>query len=355
MNLRKKIALELATKHQSLVVKQHELRHLFWECTLRCNLHCRHCGSDCKQVANVPDMPLQDFLRVLDNIAVQCNPHEVFVIISGGEPLVRPDIVECGRAIYDKGFPWGMVSNALFLTPEKLKGLMMAGMHSITISIDGLRENHNWMRGHNHSFAKVEQALDLMRNEPTLVYDAVTCVNERNYDELDAIKAFLLAKGVRSWRLFSIFPVGRAAHDPAMTLSKEHFKGMMKFIVKTRKEGEIRASYGCEGFLGEYEAEVRDNFFFCRAGVSVGSVLCDGSISACASIRSNFIQGNIYEDDFMDIWNNRFEKYRDRAWMKKDECAHCKQFKYCKGNGMHLRDDHGNLLFCHYKRLQSKE
>lgn len=44
------------------------MRQLFWECTLRCNLHCRHCGSDCKVKAGQQDMPLADFLRVLDNI-----------------------------------------------------------------------------------------------------------------------------------------------------------------------------------------------------------------------------------------------------------------------------------------------
>lgn len=355
MNLRKKIALKLVAQQQRLATKQHELRQLFWECTLRCNLHCRHCGSDCKQVANVPDMPLQDFLKVLDNITQERNPHDVFVVISGGEPLVRPDIVECGKAIYGKGFPWGMVSNALFLTPEKLRGLMMAGMHAISISIDGLEGNHNWMRGNNRSFAMVEQALDLMRDEPALVYDVVTCVNEHNYDELEAVKQFLIAKGVKSWRLFSVFPVGRAAHDPAMHLSHEHFKGMMDFIARTRKEGKIHVHYGCEGFLGDYETEVRDNFFFCRAGISVGSVLCDGSISACTSIRANYMQGNIYQDDFMGVWNSRYGEYRNRNWMKRGECAQCKQFKYCKGNGMHLRDDQGNLLFCHYKQLYASE
>ena len=44
----------------------HELNYLFWECTTRCNLHCRHCGSDCSVQSREPDMPLQDFLRALE-------------------------------------------------------------------------------------------------------------------------------------------------------------------------------------------------------------------------------------------------------------------------------------------------
>ena len=64
-------------------------------------------------------------------------------------------------------------------------------------------------------------------------------------------------------------------------------------------------------------------------------------------------QGNIYKDDFMEVWNNKYQPYRDREWMRKGECADCEFFRYCKGNGMHLRDGKGDLLFCHYKRLQT--
>ena len=128
--------------------------------------------------------------------------------------------------------------------------------------------------------------------------------------------------------------------------------GIFDFINDTRKEGRIKADYGCEGFLGNYETEVRDSFFFCRAGVTIGSVLVDGSISACPNLRAHFIQGNIYNDDFMDVWNNHYQVFRDRSWAKQGECAACTYFKYCKGNGMHLRDENGTLLFCHFKRLK---
>ena len=53
------------------------------------------------------------------------------------------------------------------------------------------------------------------------------------------------------------------------------------------------------------------------------SVLADGAISACASIRSDYHQGNIYRDSLMDVWNTRFRPYRDREWMRTGECADC--------------------------------
>ena len=123
--------------------------------------------------------------------------------------------------------------------------------------------------------------------------------------------------------------------------------------IKTNRANEtrIRLSYGCEGFLGNYEGDVRDHFFACNAGVSVGSVLADGAISACSSIRANYHQGNIYQDDFWEVWQTKFEKYRNRDWMRTDKCATCSVFRYCQGNGMHLRDDNGRLMLCHMDKL----
>ena len=352
MTIRKRLGLELWRQHEANVRKEHPLRQLFWECTLRCDLHCRHCGSDCKMQPASADMPREDFLRVLDSIARRTDPHRVFVIVSGGEPLMRADLEECGRAIYLKGFPWGMVTNALHLTPERFQGLLRAGLHTMSISLDGLEADHNWMRGNDQSFRMVSQAIDMLVGTPEIVFDIVTCVHRRNYQKLDEIRDFLISKGVRQWRIFTIFPVGRAAQDPEMKLTDEEFRGVFQFIRRTRQEGRIHVDYGCEGFLGNLEGEVRDRLFSCQAGVVTGSVMADGSIGACTSIRADYHQGNIYEDDFMDVWENRFQPYRNREWMRSDECARCKHFRYCQGNGMHLRDGQGKLLFCHLRRLQ---
>lgn len=77
----------------------------------------------------------------------------------------------------------------------------------------------------------------------------------------------------------------------------------------------------------------------------------DGATSGCTSIRGNDHLGNLYRDDFWDVWRNRFGLFRDREWMRRDECGDCSMFRYCMGGGMHLRDDVGALLMCHYKRI----
>ena len=116
ISLRKRLGL--FRQKEQLIRQKHELHTLFWECTLRCNLACRHCGSDCKAISGQPDMPKEDFLKALDNITPQVDPHRVFIIFTGGEPLMRKDLEECGRACYRREYPWGLVTNGLLLSRQ---------------------------------------------------------------------------------------------------------------------------------------------------------------------------------------------------------------------------------------------
>ncbi len=354
MNLKKKIILSLFQQHKRNQHKIHELTYLFWECTLRCNLDCLHCGSDCSSEASVNDMPMNDFLKVLDNIKPHVVPAKTMIVITGGEPLIRKDLEECGTQIYQRGFPWGMVTNGFGLTSQRLESLLNAGLRSVTVSMDGLNPvTHDWLRGRDGSWEKAIEAITRIAAVPGLTYDVVTCVNQRNINELEAIRDLLISKNVKNWRLFSIFPKGRAKENPELSLSDKQFVRLLDFIRQTRKEGLIKASFGCEGYLGDYELEVRDTPFFCQAGIHIGSVLVDGSISACPGMRADYIQGNIYTDDFMTVWNERYQNMRDRSWTRTGKCAKCKSYKYCEGNGLHLRDEKtGELLCCHLEKLE---
>jgi len=352
LGLRKRLALNIFSDLYRSTVAEHRLDTLFWECTLRCNLCCRHCGSDCRVDPGVEDMPLEDFLRVLDEeIAPHVDPASVLVIFSGGEALLREDLEEAGQEVSRRGYPWGMVTNGFLLTEQRLHRLIDAGLRSVSVSLDGFEREHNHLRGHPLSYVRALDALRSIVRAPELTYDVITCVTGVLVPFLPDFRDMLIAEGVRSWRLFSIFPMGRAKNDPALQLSDARFREMLEFIRQTRKEGRIDASYACEGFLGGYEAEVREQFYQCAAGISVASIRVDGSISGCTSIRANFHQGNIYRDKFWDVWQNRFEPFRNREWARRGACARCSMFRYCLGGGMHLHDDSGELLYCHYKRL----
>lgn len=299
-------------------------------------------------------MPMADFLRVVDTITPHIDPHHLLVIFSGGEALLRRDMEQCGRELYNRGYPWGVVTNGMLLDEKRFASMLDAGLRSITVSVDGFGQYHNWVRGNEHSFERAMAAARMIEGEPSVNSDVVTCVSGRNIDTMPAFKEYLIEQGIRNWRLFTIFPVGRAAEDPSLAVTDEQFVWLLDFIEKTRKEGLINVSYACEGFLGGYEARVRDSFYSCSAGVSVASIRVDGAISGCTSIRAKFDQGNIYRDDFMEVWNRGFTKFRDREWARKDACATCKVFEWCGGGGMHLRGDNEELLLCHYNRLPKR-
>lgn len=352
MNIRLRIALWLERLRRNNLKQLHPLRQLFWESTLRCNVHCLHCGSDCVASVTTPDMPAADFLKVLDTeVTPHVNPHEVLIIISGGEPLMRKDLADVGRALYQRGYPWGMVTNGLALTEQKFRELRQAGLRSITVSCDGLEADHVWLRQHPLAYEGATRAIRLCAAEKNLAWDVVTCVNQRTIDHLPAIREMLWALGVHDWRVFGIDPMGRAAENPELILTDEQFRRLMDFIVAEREAGR-HVSYSCEGYLGEYEGRVRDHLYHCSAGISVASILIDGSISACTSIRGKYYQGNIYRDSFWEVWEHGFKPYRDRSWMRQLEpCKDCKAFSFCEGNGMHLRREDGSLMLCHLHLL----
>ena len=255
LGLRKRIGLRLFSDLYAEKIAEHKLRTLFWECTLRCNLACRHCGSDCRVDPGVPDMPLADFLKVLDEEVTPHNrPEDVLLIFSGGEVLVRSDLEEAGREVTRRGYAWGMVTNGLALDADCLRSLMDAGLRSISISFDGFEDAHNYIRRNPRSFGKALDAIRLIVREPRLTYDVITCVTSPMVARLGEFKELLIAEGVKYWRIFSIFPVGRAKDDPTLTVTDAQFREVLEFIKRTRKEGRIDLSYACEGFLGGYEA-----------------------------------------------------------------------------------------------------
>ena len=334
----------------------HELNYLFWECTTRCNLHCRHCGSDCFAASRDVDMPLEDFLRAFDTIPAQERANPFTIVLTGGEPLLRPDICEIGRALHGRGASWGIVSNGWFYDGAMQRKLLDAGMGALTISLDGLAGSHDWMRGRPGSFARAERAIAIAAAEgPRLHFDVVSCINKRNFKELDAIYERLEALGVQQWRIFTIIPIGRAAQDSEMHLSNEEFTALMDFIERKRTSsaGEMKVTFNCEGYLGRYENRVRDVPFFCHAGINIASVLIDGRICACPNIdRDVFSQGNIYEDNLYQVWQERFQPFRDRRWTRKGRCAGCKVWRDCLGNGMYnWHGDCAEVLNCHYGKI----
>jgi len=195
----------------------------------------------------------------------------------------------------------------------------------------------------------------LIISYPRLNYDVVTCVHQKNIAELPELQEFLISKNIKNWRIFTIAPIGRAAENQEMLLSNEQTRQLMSFIAESRQnDPRINLYFSCESYVGAYEKKVRDSYFFCHAGINIGSVLIDGSISACPNIDRSFVQGNIYNDNLLEIWENRFDIMRNRNWCKTGICKNCKDFKHCNGGAMHLwNEEQNNIMVCIAEKLKS--
>lgn len=351
ISFKKRLALNIFSEYKKTEAKIHDLQYLFWECTLSCNLNCIHCGSDCNANSAIQEMKIEDFLKVTNEIKNQYDSSKIMIVLTGGEPLIRSDLEQLGKELQKQNYGWGMVTNGVLLTQNKLSNLIDAGLSSVTVSLDGMEENHNWLRN-SDCFRFVIKTIKLLVNQKNISFDIVSCINQKNINELSEIKTFLISLGVKKWRLFTISPIGRAKENSELQLTNQQFRQLLEFIKISRNDNEIAVNYECEGFLGKYEMDVRDNLFYCRAGINIASILADGSVSACPNIDNRFSQGNIFQNSFLDLWNNKFAEMRNRNWMKNGICKDCKVFNWCLGNGFHLRNfDTKYVSVCQYKKV----
>lgn len=344
--------------YKNLEISIHPLRYLFLEITSRCNLACLHCGSDCGRDSSTDELSTDQWIEFIDTLPRSFDLKKLILVVTGGEPLCHPELPRILSHIRNGGMRFGMVSNGYALDDKRMHMLLDHGLNSLTISLDGTMSSHNWLRGNKKSFDRAVRAIRLATKSSLRSFDVVTCANPRNIGELDEIEHLLRDCGVKRWRLFSIFPKGRAAANDELILTPAQIQQLLNWIAARRHAlagKEFNIDFCCEGYLPtDVDFKVRDMPYFCRAGINIGSVLCDGAISACPNISRQLVQGNILEDDFKMVWEQRFSNYRDRSWMQKGPCARCQEWKKCQGNSMHLYDEEtGHTVLCHTSAVRN--
>lgn len=362
-NLFKAGKLKLWQKYCETQREKHSLTYLFWECSLKCNLGCQHCGSSCgPERIDKDELTTEEIKKGFYSIAKDFSPKQIIIAVTGGEPLLRKDIFEVMEYASKLGFSWGMVTNGTLITPEIISRMKSAKMSTISVSLDGLEKNHNWLRNSKDAFEKTVNGIKLLVGAKSFgVVEIITCVNQNNIGELDEIYELCIKLGVDRWRMFSISPIGRAKNNPKLFLNGQQAHHLIKYIRNKRQEkkNKLKVSFCDEGFLGlEYEGETRDQLFYCWAGISVGSILYNGDVGACPILpREHTRQGNIRKDRFSEIWNNKFELFRDRNWKKSGDCKNCSWWEFCEGNSLHLWNfDDNKLMLCNYNLInQNKE
>ncbi len=316
--------------------------YVLWDCTRKCNLHCVHCGAAKEKYAK--ELATNEVKRVVDELAAM---GVRFFAATGGEPLLRSDLLDVLAYAAQKGLATGFATNGFFLGEAKAREIKEAGVSSIQVSLDGPPEVHNKIRGNPDSFKNAVRALKLLIAEEIPIVTAATTVTKANYGHLGELRETLCAAGVRNWRICLLMPIGRAAVADDLQLDSRQLFGLLEFVEKS-KRGRMKITLGENTpFLGRFEKRIRSEPNVCPVGFTACCLGVDGNVRGCPEMpdRTENREGNALEQSFADIWNNGFKKYRQRAAVKYGECSRCDSKNYCYGGCWVMREANAQCIY----------
>jgi radical SAM protein with 4Fe4S-binding SPASM domain len=340
--------LERFIKEKEQLRDTHPLRYLFWEATLRCNLQCLHCGSDCvcDNSTQADELEIDRIKQELQTIAHMYSPTSITFAIIGGEPLVRKeDVLDVGEYASHLGFHWGITTNGMFLDEGIICQLKEAGLQTISVSLDGLEPEHDTLRNCSGSYKKVIAGITcLVTDRFWRKFDVICCVSKINLSTLEEFIHTLRHLRVPAVRFAPVFSHGRASRHPELMLDDEDYRYLLHVIATARgREHDIDISLSEEGYWGpEWEGKMKQHFHYCASGILIGSILYNGDIIGCPSMSRDFIQGNLKDTSFIETWQQKFFVYRQgRKDLFANQCHNCEHWVLCEGGGLHLLQQQG--------------
>jgi radical SAM protein with 4Fe4S-binding SPASM domain len=309
-----------------------------------------HCGSPSEEVDLGQELSTQEVIGAFEQIATDFDMSQFrHINITGGEPFVRKDLLKVLRSIYRYSFYRNIdiQTNGVILAdhPELLSELKKWGVTGIGVSIDGLEQTHDAFRRIQGGFAKAFKAARLCVEHGYTVTVSVVA-HKKNIDEIRELYELIKDEiKPRIFRIMTIDPIGRAEFDSEYLLEPEQVRQVIGFL-KTEyqkncsdyaDQNTTMVELGCGGWLGkELEGTVRPFIFHCIAGINNLGILYDGKLASCSNISREFIEGDLRIENIKDVWENRYQRYRNFEWKKTGLCVDCAEWDYCHGGPMHL-------------------
>ena len=190
---------------------------VFWETTQACDLACVHCRADARPTRDPDELGFDEGVRLLDEVRAMGCP---LVVLTGGDPAKRPDLVDLVRHGVDIGLRVALTPSATpLVTRALLARLAAAGLTRLAVSLDGASAaSHDGFRGVAGSFART---LEILRDarDVGLTTQVNTTVTDLNVDELEAVADRLRGLSITLWGVFFLVPTGRGERlrvlDPA--------------------------------------------------------------------------------------------------------------------------------------------
>ncbi len=296
---------------------------VIWDVTTQCNLKCRHCYNESGQRKGLSPLQLHTIAEKLSRSGI------FFITLSGGEPLMEPEIWNIIKQFKSKKKKLQLISNGTLITQRVAKKLKNYNIDSIQVSIDGLEKTHDYQRQMEGCFKKSINAIQNLVDEgiPVVVN---TLVSQRNIEEIPGLINFLVQLGVTEFRTSRLILMGRGTDLEQEVLSPEQAKKLTLYILEQRKNRkDITISPDeCMCFLGEKIHEYNLSWQGCPAGRTEGAVDAQGNVYPCIFMtHDEFNMGNLIEESFDDIWcSEKFNVIRNRQ----SNCK-CDIVDFCKG------------------------
>jgi AdoMet-dependent heme synthase len=329
---------------------------VIWETTQACDLACLHCRACAVPQRDPRELSTDEAKCLVDDI---CRFGRPLLVLTGGDPLKRPDAVEIVRYGVDAGLRVALTpSGTPLMTPRVLQELHDAGMTRLAVSLDGATAaQHDGFRGVPGSFDWTIRMLETAR-ALGLSTQINTTISRHNVHDLENLIALMSGLGIALWSVFFIVPVGRARPDDLATA--DEFEAVFNRLYDLSKTApfDIKSTAAPHYRRVIMQRQVAERRAGTRAGgpspltAGVGFSLGDGVGRAAKGVNdgdgflfvshrgdiypSGFLPmraGNVRTDDLVDVYRTHelFRSLRDRDRLK-GKCGVCEYRTVCGGS-----------------------
>ena len=310
-------------------------QYVIWDCTRRCNLACEHCGASKEHyAAELNTAQMRTILAQLAAMGVKS------LAVTGGEPLLRRDLLDVLDYARQLGLKSGIATNGFLVDAAMARRLCAVGVHSVQVSLDGLATTHNAIRHHPQSFERAVAALRLLREAGIPLVSVATTVTPHNLADLERLHALLAEEALPLWRLAVAMPIGRA-EGGNLLLDGAQLRQLFEFVRRKARRGPRLLIGENLPFLGEWEQRLRREPLLCPIGFGVCCIGVDGYIRGCPEQPDTpeNREGSALERPLAEIWQQGFGRYRRREIREQDAaCATCTAWSSCYGGCWVMRE-----------------
>ena len=335
-----------------------------WEITLACNLHCKLCGSRAGK-ARRDELSTREALDLVDQLAA-IGVRDIGLI--GGEVHLRRDWIDIVAAIVKAGMNCSIQTGGRAFSAAVAAKAAAAGLSGAGVSIDGLRENHDFIRGVKGSFDQAVGALGHLR-DCGLQTSVSTQLWSKSIGDLSGLLAVIAEAGVKSWQIQLSVAMGNAADNNVHLLQPHQmvdiFPLLDELYDEARALGVRMILANNVGYFGPYEAKLRSvessatHWDGCSAGRNGLGIEADGKIKGCPSLATaDYTGANIRDMPLETIWNSTQQLAYMRTRSRDDLWGFCRSCYYadvclggCTWTAHSLFGRPGNNPYCHHRAL----